>query len=251
MSVAVTMLEKMCSKRGARIIMFIGGPPTVGEGAVAGEKLSMVLRSHTEIEKGRATLLKPAKAFYDKLAQRLVENGHTLDMFICSLDQTGLLEMKACIESTGGYAVLADSFGQSVFKESFRRVFSRHPDHAHDADRGHLTMGLCGTLEFISSPEIKIKGAIGPCASLAKKGPNVSDIELGQGGTYAWRMCAMDPTSTVAFYLDVSFLFQRLRGSHVRKCLDKTNKIRVRHVIPTRELSDKSLRSDDYLTVVL
>ena len=204
LSVAVTMLEKMCAKRGARIMMFIGGPPTTGEGAVAGDKLAMSMRSHTDIEKGRAPLLKPAKAFYEKLSHRLVENCHTVDMFICSLDQTGLLEMKSCVESTGGYVVLADSFGQSVFKESFQRVFSRHSEEAHDADRGHLTMGLSGTLEVICSPEIKIKGAIGPCASLGKKGPNVSEVEMGQGGTYAWRLCAMDPTSTVAIYLDVS-----------------------------------------------
>lgn len=211
LSVAVTMLEKMCSKRGARIVMFIGGPPTVGEGAVAEEKLSTALRSHTDIEKGRATLLKPAKLFYEKLAHRLVENCHTVDLFCCSLDQTGLLEMKSTVEQTGGYVVLADSFGQSVFKESFRRMFTRHPDTAHEYDKGHLVMGLAGTLEVVTSPEIKVKGAIGPCASLNKKGPNVSDVEVGQGGTFAWRLCSMDPTSTVAVYLDVSYLVQRVQ----------------------------------------
>jgi protein transport protein SEC23 len=125
--------------------------------------------------------------------------------------------MKTCVESTGGYVVLADSFGQSVFKESFRRVFSRHAEQAHDADRGHLTMGLSGTLEVVCSPEIKIKGAIGPCASLNKKSPSVSEVELGQGGTYAWRMCAIDPTSTVAIYFDVSLAPQgeRMESTHM------------------------------------
>jgi len=186
-------------------MMFVGGPPTVGEGAIAEEKLEVALRSHTDIEKGRATLFKAAKAHYEGLAARCVENCHAIDMFVCSLDQTGLLEMKSCVELTGGVVVLADSFGQSVFKESFRRVFSRHSDTAHEADRGHLVMGLAGTLELVLSPEIKIKGAIGPCASLNKKGPTVSDAEVGQGGTFAWRMCSMDSTSTVAFYFDVGF----------------------------------------------
>jgi protein transport protein SEC23 len=39
-----------------------------------------------------------------------------------------MLEMKCCIEKTGGLAVLADSFGQAVFKESFVRVFRSFPD---------------------------------------------------------------------------------------------------------------------------
>ena len=33
--------------------------------------------------------------------------------------------MRCCIERTGGLCVLADSFKQSVFKESFRRVFTK------------------------------------------------------------------------------------------------------------------------------
>jgi protein transport protein SEC23 len=40
--------------------------------------------------------------------------------------------MKVCVEKTGGLAVLADSFGQSVFKESFRRVFRRYAEDAHE-----------------------------------------------------------------------------------------------------------------------
>lgn len=57
------------------------------------------------------------------------------------LDQVGLLEIRACIEKTGGLMVLADSFGQSVFKESLRRVFSRVPDDA-PCDAGHLQVSL-------------------------------------------------------------------------------------------------------------
>jgi len=32
----------------------------------------------------------------------------------------------------------------------------------------------------------------------------VSEVEICQGGTYAWRMCAMDPTSTIAIYVDTA-----------------------------------------------
>ena len=34
---------------------------------------------------------------------------------------------RLCVQETGGLVVMADSFGQSVFKESFRRVFARYP----------------------------------------------------------------------------------------------------------------------------
>jgi Sec23/Sec24 trunk domain len=53
------------------------------------------------------------------------------------LDQVGLLEMRVCIEKTGGQMVLGDSFGQSVFKESLRRMFRRVPDDA-PVDAGQL-----------------------------------------------------------------------------------------------------------------
>lgn len=33
--------------------------------------------------------------------------------------------MKVVIERTGGLVVLAESFGHSVFKDSFRRVFEK------------------------------------------------------------------------------------------------------------------------------
>ncbi len=72
--------------------------------------------------------------------------------------------------------ILGDCFGQDIFKESLRRVFSRYPDDHPDA--GHLQMGLSATLEVITSREYKISGAIGSCAGLGKKGPNVSEVTL-------------------------------------------------------------------------
>ncbi len=56
------------------------------------------------------------------LAARCVANSHVIDVFACSLDQVGLLEMKPCVQQTGGLCVLADSFEQSVFKVSCAHV---------------------------------------------------------------------------------------------------------------------------------
>ena len=124
-------------------------------------------------------------------------------MFACSLDQIGLLEMKVCVQETGGLVVMADSFGQSVFKESFRRVFTRYPDEAAPCDAGHLKMGFAATVEVLTSREYKVAGAIGPCSSLKKQSPCVAETEIGVGGTYAWSMGAIDPSSTIAFYFEV------------------------------------------------
>lgn len=41
--------------------------------------------------------------------------------------------MKVAIEKTGGLVVLAESFGHSVFKNSFKRVF----------EEGEQSLGLC------------------------------------------------------------------------------------------------------------
>lgn len=42
---------------------------------------------------------------------------------VCSLDQVGLLEMKAMTEMTGGSLVMADSCKNAVFKKSFIKLF--------------------------------------------------------------------------------------------------------------------------------
>ena len=44
-----------------------------------------------------------------------------------------------------------------------------------------LQMGFGGQIEVLNSREFKIAGAIGPCASLKKMGPSVSENEMGIG----------------------------------------------------------------------
>jgi len=46
-------------------------------------------------------------------------------------------------------------------------------------------------------------GAIGPCVSLNIKNPNVSDCDLGLGGTCQWKMCSMMPNTTCAFFFEI------------------------------------------------
>ena len=54
-----------------------------------------------------------------------------------------------------------------------------------------------------SSKELKVMGALGPCFSLGARAANVSENELGVGGTNLWRLCSLSPRTTLAFYFEV------------------------------------------------
>mmetsp|Transcript_3147 Transcript_3147/g.4293 ORF Transcript_3147/g.4293 Transcript_3147/m.4293 type:complete len:766 (-) Transcript_3147:258-2555(-) len=203
MSVACGLLESSCPRQGARIMMFVGGPATVGPGLIVGQSKSENIRSHADLQKNNAPHHKAACEFYAGVAERAAASSHVIDMFACALDQVGLLEMKVCAEKTGGLIVLADSFGQSVFKESLRRVFRRFPDDAA-SDGGQLQMGFGATVEVKTSREFKVAGAIGPCSSLKKGGPNVSETEIGVGGTTSWTIGGVDPSTTLAVYFEIT-----------------------------------------------
>lgn len=207
LSVCVGLLEATYRGQGARIMMFVGGPPTVGPGAIVNRDRKEDIRSHTDLQKDNAPLTKKALVHYQSLAARCVSSNHVVDIFACSLDQSGVMEMSACVHKTGGVIVLADSFGQSVFRESFRRMFSKFSEEAADCDRDHLTMAFAASLEVLTSREFKVAGAIGPCAALKRSGganKNVSEVEIGVGGTNTWSMGGIDPNTTIALYFDVS-----------------------------------------------
>uniref|UniRef100_A0A9J7XT14 Protein transport protein SEC23 n=2 Tax=Cyprinus carpio TaxID=7962 RepID=A0A9J7XT14_CYPCA len=193
LSIAVGLLECTFPNTGARIMAFIGGPATQGPGMVVGDELKTPIRSWHDIEKDNAN---HSYSHYEALANRAAANGHIIDIYACALDQTGLLEMKCCTNHTGGYMVMADSFNTSLFKQTFQRVFTKDV-------QGSFKMALAGTLEIKTSREIKISGAIGPCVSLNAKGPCVSENEIGTGGTSQWKICGLDPNTTLAFYFEV------------------------------------------------
>ena len=205
LAVAVGLLETSAPRRGARIMMFVGGPPTSGPGLVVAKERSEDMRSHTDMAKSHAPHCKVACKYYQGLADRASQNGHIVDVFACSLDQVGLYEMRSCVEKTGGLVVLGDSFTQSVFKESLRRVFKRFPDYAPGSNAGALEMGFGAGLEIVTSRDFKIAGAVGPCCSMKqKKGSYVADTEIGQGGTNAWSLCGIDPNVSLAVYFEIS-----------------------------------------------
>lgn len=196
LSVATSLLEVTYVNNAARVMAFVGGPPTIGPGMIVSENLTETIRAHFDLEKNNAPWFGKAVKFYAELAKRLAQHGHVMDMFACSGNQTGVLEMVECVNRTGGLIVLADSFDTSMFKESFKRVFLR------DAN-GDLLMGFNAVLEVQTSRELKVCGAIGAVSSVGKKSASVGETEIGLAGTCAWRMNAMTPQTTVALFFEV------------------------------------------------
>ncbi|XP_015791364.1 protein transport protein Sec23A [Tetranychus urticae] len=196
LSIATSFLEVTYPNSGARVMLFIGGPCTIGPGMIIDDDLKNTIRSHHDIESDRAKFMKKAIKHYQGLAARSANNGHTIDIYACALDQTGLHEMKHCANMTGGHIIMGDSFETSLFKTSFQRVFNKDSNQ-------NLKMAFNAVVEVKTSRELKVSGAIGPCISSGIRNQYVSDTEIGIGGTAQWKFCSLTPTMTTAFYFDI------------------------------------------------
>ena len=196
LSVAVGLLECTYPNTGARIMLFMGGPCTQGPGMVVDDELKHPIRSHHDIEKDNCKYMKKAIKHYEGLANRAATNGHVIDIYACALDQTGLHEMKYCPNFTGGHMVMGDSFNTSLFKQSFQRVFSKDI-------KNEFKMAFAANIEVKTSKELKLQGCIGPCVTANAKGPNISDTEIGVGGTSQWKVCGLGPNTTFGYYFEV------------------------------------------------
>ncbi|GAM25763.1 hypothetical protein SAMD00019534_089380 [Acytostelium subglobosum LB1] len=196
-SVAASLLQAIAPNTGARIMAFIGGPATVGLGLVVSEDLAEPLRSHHDIVKNKAKHSSKAYLHYKGIAEQAVSSGHVIDIFSCSLDQVGLYEMREMVKMTGGFMVLADGFFHPMFQQSFQKIFTRDTDH-------QFNMGYNADIQVSTSRYLKVCGAIGHLSSLTVSSPNVSENEIGIGGTSSWKICGLDQNSTFAFYFEIA-----------------------------------------------
>ena len=60
LSVAISLLEVSFQNAGARVMLFAGGPATVGSGMVVGQELREPIRSHHDIDKDNIKYYKKA-----------------------------------------------------------------------------------------------------------------------------------------------------------------------------------------------
>lgn len=197
LSVAINILEITYPKSAGRIMLFLGGPCTIGPGMVVDDDLKNTIRTHHDIDKDNVKFMKKASDYYKELATRASNNGHAVDIFACALDQTGLHEMKCCTNMTNGLMVMGDSFDSNLFKTSFQRIFSKDKN-------GNLKMAFNAILDVKTSRELRVSGAIGSCISMDKRTPYVADGKRdGLGGTSEWKFCSLTPNSTTALYFVV------------------------------------------------
>jgi protein transport protein SEC23 len=196
-STAIALLEGCCSpSTGGRIMIFTSGPATVGPGCVVETDLGKTIRSHRDIFNSNAPLTDKARDFYKKVAKRLTDHALVLDLFACSLDQVGAAELRNPIEVTGGLMMHTESFEYEQFKSCFRHMFRREGTN-------YLNMNFNATIEIVTSKEVKICGALGPCISLRRKNNSVSDKEIGEGGTNYWKTSSLSSKTSIAFLFRV------------------------------------------------
>ncbi|KAH8856023.1 Protein transport protein Sec23A [Schistosoma japonicum] len=197
LSIAIGLLEAAYPNTGARVMLFLGGPCTQGPGMVVDDDLKNIIRSHHDMEKDNCKYMRRAMKHYEGLANRAAQNLHVVDIFSCSLDQTGLHELRYLTNYTGGHMIMGDSFASSLFQQTYRRVFTK------DAS-GSFLMGLAGQMEVKTSKELKVSGCIGPCFSANVKMPNTGEQEVGIGRTSVWRLNGFTPSTTLAIYFEVA-----------------------------------------------
>ncbi|MQL85480.1 hypothetical protein Taro_017982 [Colocasia esculenta] len=221
LSLAASLLGICVPGSGARIMAFLGGPSTEGPGAIVSKNLSEPIRSHKDLDKGSAPFYSKAVKFYGGLSKQLVHQGHVLDLFACALDQVGLAELKVAVERTGGIVVLAESFGHSVFKDSFRRVFQ-----SSDFDLGlsfKLAVRRMSKFRVLLVLVLLLKRYTKQCFlftifsqhdhvnpsncllfEFSQKGPLCSETVVGQGNTSAWKMCGLDKKTSLCIIFEIA-----------------------------------------------
>jgi len=101
---AVSLLASCQADGAARLVTFTGGPSVGGAGAIVDADAGSAVRSHAELQGGSARA-KAAAAHYDRVARAAAARGHGVDVVSASLDETGLYEMRALVQRTGGTAL--------------------------------------------------------------------------------------------------------------------------------------------------
>lgn len=196
-SVAVGLMEGYMVKTGSRVMVFTSGPTTIGPGIVVESDGSFSIRNHRDLINGHAPYFDKSCSFYKRIAQRLCDASIVLDLFACSLDQVGLAELKAPVESSGGFMMLGEVFESEQFRKCIHHLFKCDSN-------GNLKMCFDASIEVVTTNDVKLCGALGPCVSLRKRNGLVSDNEIGEGSTSAWKLCSLTNKTCVAFFFEVN-----------------------------------------------
>lgn len=235
LGVAMNLLETCFPKTGVELLVFLSGPCNYGKfGKVTTNQLKDHFRSHKDIQNRNKVYQESSKIFYGDLANRASRQGYITNFFIGSFDQVGLYEMISLSDRSGGSNIFSDSFQTSIFKNSFIKFLQNQTLGFDDEEEeegkenetgenhgsnNNTTYGLNGSLEVKTSNNLKISGLIGHATSLEKQGPNVSDREVGLGGTNSWKLSKILSNSTYSIYFDIN---KNLNGSNQQTSVSNT-----------------------------
>ncbi|CAM37235.2 putative protein transport protein Sec23 [Leishmania braziliensis MHOM/BR/75/M2904] len=208
-----------------KILLFTGGPCTRGPGAVVSTDKADMMRFHRDIIEDETPYYDAAFSFYNALEPRLIAVNTCLDVFAQSLDQVGVMEMRRCIDNTGGTLIVEDETTDIMFLESLKRYWQRCDLQAGTvqgeavAQEGTPSSGVSGGysphcgfavhMEVNTSVGTLPRGALGPCnvdVEANKRGPTrlTSPLEVGAGGTTRWCVSYLDKGMTLSFLFDTA-----------------------------------------------
>ncbi|KPA75921.1 putative Protein transport protein Sec23 [Leptomonas pyrrhocoris] len=215
-----------------KILLFTGGPCTRGPGAVTSTDKADMMRFHRDIIEGDTPYYAAAFNFYNSLEPRLTAANACLDVFAQSLDQVGVMEMRRCIDNTGGSLIVEDETTDVMFLESLTRYWQRcdlragvgtaAPQQQRADNQAVASSSLpsadedyaahCGfgvRIEVNTSSGTLLRGALGPCnvdveANKRLPARQASPLEIGVGGTTRWCVSSLDQGMTLAFVFDTA-----------------------------------------------
>ncbi|CAM9021763.1 unnamed protein product [Wickerhamomyces anomalus] len=210
LAIASGLMDGAFLNASGHVLLFIGGPCTVGQGKVVDVEKSSPIRSFNDIRKRNATHLKKAIKFYDSIASRassLTANEKTgenttsssiysINVFASSYDQPGIYEMKNLTGWTGGILIMTDSFTTNIFKETFNKVFELN-------EEGVVDMQARGNMTVLTSSALEVAGMIGNGAKVPNNGKNHSDVAVGEGFTNSWNLPMISSRHSYAVYFKV------------------------------------------------
>jgi len=210
LSMASVLMEGAFKGASGHILLFIGGPCTIGQGKVVDLEKSHPIRSFHDIRKRNASNLKNAIKFYDSIAKRASTNIDnekigkdpksssifSINIFSSSYDQPGIYEMKNITGLTGGVLIMTDSFTTNIFKETFNKIFELN-------EEGMVDMHARGNLTVLTSSALEVSGMIGNGSKIPNNGENHSDVAIGEGFTNSWNLPMISSRHSYSIFFKV------------------------------------------------
>ena len=191
---AATLLEALFPVTGGQVFIFTSGPITRGPGQMATIPRAEPIRQHADIEKGKADLSKASQTFFQELGKNASQKNIVINYIAACFEESGLFEVEPCVLNTGGWVLSGESWADVNISQTLVKYF----------ENVLLNAGSEVSVRVLCSQNFKISGCIGPCSSKGVQDQRVSDKVVGIGGTSQWHLCGALPSTTLAFYFDIS-----------------------------------------------